>query len=180
MVDFDEAEMLLSNIKRRGIPRELASATGVIAQKVYNTYFRLNELVGELSRIFELTKCALNAGATCYKKEKWETCNICTNWWSTKTEKEITITRLKPTVSSITYNGETIVFKENGNLELAVESNGYKLRYKSVEVTVSFRDAEGIRKNLDQILYTLRGVEREIKNARLGLVNCLKSKRVVC
>ena len=180
MVDFSEAKVFLNSVKGRGIPKELATATGVVAQKVYNTYFRLNELVGELSRIFELVECALNAGAPCYKKEHWETCNICTNWWSTKTENEVTVTRLKPTATSITYNGENVVFKEDGDIEFIVESNGYKLKYKTVKVEVSFRDTTSARKNLDQILYTLRGIEREIKNARRGLENCLKAKRIVC
>ncbi len=180
MVDFNEAKVFLSSVKERGIPRELATATGVVAQKVYNTYFRLNELVGELSRIFELAECALNAGASCYKREGWETCNICTNWWSTRTGEEVTVTRLKPTATSITYNGEAVVFKESESLEFTVENNGYRLRYKTVKVVVSFRDVESVRKNLDRILYTLRGIEREIKNARRGLENCLKSKRIVC
>ena len=180
MVDFNEAKVFLNSIKERGIPRELETATGVTAQKVYNTYFRLNELVGELSRIFELAECALNAGVPCYKREGWETCNICTNWWSTKTAEKIVVARLKPTATSITYNGETVVFKEDGNLEFIVENKGYKLRYKTVEVEVSFRDVEATRKNLDQVLYTLRNIEREIKNARRGLENCLKSKRVIC
>ncbi len=180
MVDFNEAKVFLSSVKERGIPRELTTATGVIAQKVYNTYFRLNELVGELSRIFELAECARNAGALCYKREEWETCSICTNWWSTKTREKVTVARLKPTATSITYNGKIVIFKENGNLEFTVESNGYRLKYRTVEVAVSFRNIENARKNLDQILYTLRGIEREIKNARRGLENCLKSKRVVC
>ena len=180
MVDFSEAKIFLDNIRERSIPRELATATGVVWQKVYNTYFRLNELVGELARIFELSECSVKAGAPCYKKESWETCNICTNWWGTKTEKEVIVTRLKPATASITYNGNIVVFKEDGNLEFTVRSTSYILRYKTVRVEVSFRNAEEARRNLDHILYTLRGIEREVKNARRGLENCLKSKRIVC
>ena len=180
MVDFSEAKIFLNNIRERSIPRELATATGVVWQKVYNTYFRLNELVGELSRIFELAECSVKASASCYKRENWETCNICTNWWSTKTENEVIVTRLKPIAASVSYNGDIVVFKEDGNLEFTVKGTGYILKYKTVKVEVSFRDVEEARRNLDHILYTLRGIEREIKNARRGLENCLKSKRIVC
>jgi len=179
MVGVDDAIVFLKSISERTIPSALAKATGTTAQRLYNIYYRLSVLAQDLARIYEITKCIIDSGAPCYSKEQWKTCNICSHFWTTITDKEVSVTRIKQS-ASVRFNGDEVLFKVGNIIEFRITANTYALKYKNMAMEISPKDIEEVRKNIDKALYTLRGIEREVKIMKNALEKCIKLKGLTC
>lgn len=179
MVELDEAIVFLKSVSERTIPSELVKATGTTAQRLFNVYYRLGMMATDLSRIYEVAKCLIDSGVPCYSKEGWKTCNICSHFWATITDAEVAVTRIKQS-TSVSFNGEEAIFKVGDIAELRITASSYKLRYKNMVLEVSPKNVEDVRRNLDKALYTLRGIEKEVKIMKNALERCVKLKGLTC
>ncbi len=179
MVSFNDAIVFLKSVAEKTVPKELAKATGTIAQKMYNVYYRLSTMALDLARMFEIARCVVETGTPCYSSGGLKSCNICSHFWALESNTITSITRIKQSAST-SFDGEKALFKVGEVLSMEISGNEYRLRYKGVNVTVSPRDPEALRKNLDQVLYALRGVEREVKIMKNALERCIKLKGISC
>ncbi len=179
MLSFNDAIIFLRSVAERTVPKELAKATGTIAQKMYNVYYRLSTMALDLARMFEIAKCVVEARALCYSGSGSRSCNICGHFWALESNTITSITRIKQSAST-SFNGEKALFKVGEDLSMEITGDEYKLKYKGVNVVVTPRDLEALRKNLDQVLYALRGVEREVKVMKNALERCIKFKGISC